>query len=155
MKDGFLILFVLFCTACNSGNKPAITSPNRLPASLVSNPATPEGMDAAAKNSKPTMDFTDTMHNFGAMNQGDVMEYDFAFTNNGKGTLIITDAVGSCGCTIPEYPHQPIEAGKNGIIKVKFNSKNKPGHQEKTVTLHSNALGGTRMLYIKADVNTP
>jgi hypothetical protein len=66
--------------------------------------------------------------------------------------LIINNASGSCGCTVPEYPHEPIAPGKSGVLKVKFHSADKLGHQEKSVIVTTNSSKGTHMLYIKADV---
>merc|ERR1712070_855742 len=77
----------------------------------------------------------------------------FAFTNTGKSDLTIMDARGSCGCTVPEYPkNTPIAPGATGEIKVVFDSSNKPGPQQKTVTLMANTENGREMLRIKAIV---
>ena len=146
----FVALVVL--TACNSNNQ---TNDNgRIPVSLVNNPRTANGMDNASAAMKPTMDFTDTVHQFGVIHQGEVVNYEFAFTNNGKSALIIRDASGSCGCTVPEYPHDPVQPGKSAILKVTFNSAGKQGSQEKSVTIHTNTLRGVHMLYIKGEVKT-
>jgi hypothetical protein len=98
------------------------------------------------------MDFKDTLHDFGNVKEGDIVEYDFAFVNNGRTPLIISNAEGSCGCTVPEYQHDPIAPGKGGEIKVRFNSKGKSGHQEKTVFITTNSKRGTHLLFIKAEV---
>lgn len=142
-------------SACSSNNTKDNTNKdnNQLPTSLVSNPRTAGGMDTVAAAMKPTMDFKDTLHEFGAIHEGEVVEYDFGFTNNGKTPLLITSASGSCGCTVPEYPREAIAPGKDGIMKVKFNSAGKNGHQDKSVTIHTNTVRGIQMLYIKADVN--
>ena len=148
------IIFVALValTACNSNNQ---TNDNgRIPVSIVNNPRTANGMDNASAAMKPTMDFTDTVHQFGVIHQGEVVNYEFAFTNNGKSALIIRDASGSCGCTVPEYPHDPVQPGKSAILKVTFNSAGKQGSQEKSVTIHTNTLRGVHMLYIKGEVKT-
>lgn len=93
----------------------------------------------------------DTM-NFGTIKQGEVVNYEFKFTNTGKEPLIITEAHGSCGCTVPEYPKEPIKPGGKGVIKVTFNSAGKSSMQIKTVTLSSNAKGGPKVLYVKGNV---
>ncbi|OSZ79623.1 hypothetical protein CAP35_08950 [Chitinophagaceae bacterium IBVUCB1] len=149
MKQLLLIAAITTLCACkeNSGN-----TDGKLSADLVNNPASAEGVDAKTLSELPTMDFTDTMHNFGNMKEGEVVTYDFEFKNNGKKPLIISSANGSCGCTAPDYPHDPIKPGETGIIKVKFNSAGKPNHQEKSVTISTNSARGTHMLYIKADV---
>ena len=60
-------------------------------------------------------------YNFGTIKQGDKVEYTFMFTNTGKEPLIISEAHGSCGCTVPEWPKQPIKKGEKGEVKVNFN----------------------------------
>lgn len=121
-------------------------------ADLVNNPASAEGVDKATLGELPTMDFDDTTHNFGNMQEGEVVTYDFDFKNNGKTPLIISSAKGSCGCTAPDFPRDPVKPGETGKITVKFNSAGKPNHQEKSVTIVTNSAKGTHMLYIKADV---
>ncbi len=80
------------------------------------------------------------------------MEYDFPFTNNGKGPLLITQATASCGCTAADYPRDPVPAGQTANMKVRFSSAGKSGHQEKSVTIVTNTTLGTQKLYIKAEV---
>ena len=151
MKKQFLIISIAVLAACNSEKKePA--SADKLSADLVNNPVSADGNNEQTLSEMPTMDFTDTTHNFGAMQEGEVVTYDFEFKNNGKKPLIISGAQGSCGCTAPDYPHKPIEPGATGNITVKFNCEGKQYHQEKSVTISTNSRRGTHMLYIKADV---
>jgi len=150
----YLIISLLAITACNNGKNNGTASRGSLPASMVNNPRSATGMDTVAAAMKPTMDFTDTLHNFGAMHANEVVEHDFTFTNNGKSPLIITSAFGSCGCTVPEYPRDAIAPGKSAIMKVTFNSAGKSGHQEKSVTIHANTVRTVHMLYIKADIES-
>lgn len=96
--------------------------------------------------------FSKTEHDFGVINEGDIVETTFSFKNTGKSELIITNAVGSCGCTVPEWPKEPIAAGENGLIKVKFNSQGKPNKQSKTITLTTNTANGKETVLIKAEV---
>jgi hypothetical protein len=101
----------------------------------------------------PVMSFERAEHDFGTINEGDVVETSFAFTNTGKSDLIILDARGSCGCTVPEYPkNSPIAPGETKEIKVKFDSANKPGNQTKTVTLTNNTKSGRDIIRIKTIV---
>lgn len=154
MRKYLFGILVLGLAACG-GQKPVNPQEedkNLLSTNLVSNPASANGTDSALMHTLATMDFKDTMHNFGTMREGETVFYDFEFTNNGKNPLIINNALGSCGCTVPEYPHEPIEPGKSAIMKVSFNSTDKQGHQEKSVTITTNSTRGTHMLYIKADV---
>ena len=149
----YLIISLLALGACNSGNnKPIADNSNKLPTSMVNNPHTADGMDNVAADMKPTMVFKDTVHDFGPIHEDEVVEYNFEFTNTGKTPLLITSATGSCGCTVPDYPHDAVAPGKSGVMKVTFNSAGKNGHQEKSVTIHANTLRNIHMLYIKSDV---
>jgi hypothetical protein len=106
-----------------------------------------------AQSDLPVMTFEKSEHDFGTINEGDVVETAFAFTNTGNSDLTILDARGSCGCTVPEYPkNTPIAPGETGEIKVKFDSANKPGNQLKTVTLTTNTARGRDILRIKTMV---
>ena len=80
------------------------------------------------------------------------MEYEFSFTNTGTAPLIIASAQGSCGCTVPDWPKEPIGIGEKASIKVKFDSKKKAGIQNKTVTLTANTFPKQTKLQIKANV---
>ena len=96
--------------------------------------------------------FSKTEHDFGVINEGDIVETTFSFKNTGKSELIITNAVGSCGCTVPEWPKEPISAGESGQIKVIFNSQGKPNKQSKTITLTTNTANGKETVLVKAEV---
>jgi len=91
-------------------------------------------------------------HDFGNINEGDKVSTAFTFTNTGNEPLIISSAKGSCGCTVPEWPKEPIAPGATGTIDVEFNSKNKPGRQTKTVTIQANTDPNPIRLKIKAEV---
>jgi hypothetical protein len=84
------------------------------------------------------MEFDETTFNFGTISQGEVAKHTFFFKNTGKSPLIIASAQGSCGCTIPIWPKDPIQPGQEGKIEVSFNSEFKSGPQEKMVTILAN-----------------
>jgi hypothetical protein len=90
-------------------------------------------------------------HDYGTIKQGGNGECEFKFTNNGKEPLVITNCQGSCGCTVPQCPKDPILPGKSGVIKVKYDT-NRPGAIYKTVTVNSNAKSGNVVLTIKGNV---
>ena len=75
----------------------------------------------------------------------------FKFTNTGNAPLIISNAKGSCGCTVPTWPKQPINPGEQGEIKVKY-ATNRVGPINKSVTVTSNAATPTKVLRIKGNV---
>ncbi|MBN8566479.1 MAG: DUF1573 domain-containing protein [Flavobacteriales bacterium] len=100
----------------------------------------------------PVMTFNKKEHDFGVINEGDKVETVFTFTNTGDADLLITNASGSCGCTVPEYPKEPIKPGKSGKMKVTFDSGGKPGMQQKSVNITANTVTGRDVLSIKANV---
>jgi hypothetical protein len=100
------------------------------------------------------MSFDKTVHDFGTINEGETVKTTFTFTNTGQTDLIIVDARGSCGCTVPNYPkNTPIAPGASGEILVSFDSSNKPNMQQKTVTISANTSSGRETLRIKAMVS--
>ena len=121
----------------------------------AANPATSavEASSAKAVSNAPVMTFDKTIHDFGTIQEGERVETIFTFTNTGKSDLVITDARGSCGCTVPEYPkNMPIAPGASANIRVSFDSSNKPNLQQKTVTITANTNTGRETIRIKAMV---
>jgi hypothetical protein len=100
----------------------------------------------------PVMKFEALEYNYGKIKQGEVVTKEFKFKNVGKSPLIISSAQGSCGCTVPEWPKDPIKPKGTGTIKVTFNSTHKSGLQDKTVTIKSNGKEETVVLHIKGEV---
>jgi len=96
--------------------------------------------------------FNEYEHDFGVMDEGDVVTYYFEFTNTGAEPLILDKCKGSCGCTVPQCPKNPIAPGETGSIEVKFNSKGKKNKQTKKVTVTANTDPVQTILTIKANV---
>lgn len=112
---------------------------------VLTNPATPP--------MAPTkIAFGDMVHDFGKIKQNSENNYQFKFINTGDKPLLITNAQGSCGCTVPDYPKEPIAPGKSGVIKVAYKPGMQEGKQEKTVTVTANTEPATTVLKIKAEV---
>jgi hypothetical protein len=76
---------------------------------------------------------------------------EFVFKNPGMLPLIISDVKSSCGCTVPDFPKQPIISGAEGKIKVTYDAKTE-GYFSKTITVYSNTDGGLTQLFIKGVV---
>lgn len=121
-------------------------------ATATAQPAKVSEPEVKPEGPLPTFAFAEENHDFGTINEGDVVEHIFEFENTGDAPLIISDAKGSCGCTVPEWPKEPIGIGEKGQIKVKFNSRKKPGIQNKTVTITANTYPKQTRIKIKADV---
>jgi len=111
-------------------------------------------MTLEAANDKPQFKFDVEEYNFGTIKSTGDVSYEFAFTNTGAEPLVITEAHGSCGCTVPLYPKEPIAKNQKAKIKVTFNPSGKFGTVEKTVTITSNAVQSPMVLRIKATIES-
>lgn len=101
----------------------------------------------------PVMTFDKLSHDFGTINEGDVVETVFTITNTGSSDLIILNARGSCGCTVPAYPKdQPIAPGDSAAVTVKFDSNNKPNANNRSVTFTTNTAKGREVVQIRTFV---
>lgn len=138
----------------------ANTPVNPAPVDPALNPINPmDPMANPAANQPPvpsgpptTISFKKMEHDFGNIKQDTENPYAFEFTNTGKNPLIITDAKGSCGCTVPEYPKEPIPPGGTGKIKVVYSPGKQEGSQVKNVTITANTEPQQTVLTIKANV---
>lgn len=145
-----VIVSFLTIAACSS-KKNSDVPENAINTDVVNNPAT-ASKSTDPKDNVPKYEFEKEEHDFGTITQGESVSYAFKFKNSGKGDLVIRSASGSCGCTVPEYPKDPIKPGQSGLINVTFNSEGKEGLQNKTVTLIANTIPNTYILSIKANV---
>lgn len=106
------------------------------------------GQAGVPKQNGPVLTWDKSTHDFGNIVQGDVVEHTFKFTNTGTEPLIITNVQVSCGCTTPKgWPRDPVMPGGTGELTVAFNSTGKMGAQTKPVTIISNAVNDTRLVF--------
>lgn len=99
----------------------------------------------------PEITFETIVIDYGTIEYNSNGDREFKFKNTGKEPLIITSATGSCGCTVPTAPKDPIKPGDTGVIKVHYDTK-RVGNFEKTVTVNSNGKNATIILKIKGTV---
>lgn len=131
MRKAILILSVFFSTFVVS--KAQVVLENN------SNPNSPEIV------------FDKDIHDFETIQQGGNGTYDFKFKNTGREPLVISNAKGSCGCTVPSWPKEPIKPGESSTIKVTYDTK-RLGAFTKTVTITSNAKTGQKIITIKGKI---
>ena len=121
-------------------------------ASAKNQAAAPAAKAATAPAAKgPQITWDKTVYEFGNIPQGVPATGTFKFTNTGTAPVILSDVKGSCGCTVPEWPKEPIMPGKTGIIKATYNAAN-PGAFNKSITVTANTENSTTVLFIKGDV---
>lgn len=125
-------------------NQGAIGKGN-IPGTNVTNPGIPEG-------SLTTIKYDEASYDFGVADEGTVVRHVYQFKNTGDQPLVISNAKGSCGCTVPTWPKQPIPPGATGEIAVEFNTKGKPGRQSKQVTVTANTNPTDTHLEIRGEV---
>lgn len=138
------LIFVLFAAA-------ALTACNQSKADKVADKAA-EAVPTELTEDAPVVKFEKEIYDFGVIEQGEKVTYDFKFTNTGKTPLIITDATATCGCTVPEFPKTPVKPGEGGTIKVVFDSTGKLGMQDKQITLVSNANPTPENLHLVGEI---
>ena len=115
--------------------------------------------------------FDKSTHDYGQIEKSANGECVFVFTNTGNQPLKISNAKGSCGCTVPQWPKEEIAPGSTGEIRVRYDTK-RVGVINKSVTIQSNAMnsdnitrakkdsdgkviGGTSTIRIKGEVKAP
>ncbi len=103
----------------------------------------------------PKIEFAKDVHDYGDVKNGGNGTCTFTFTNTGTEPLIIQSAKGSCGCTVPEWPTEPIAPGAKGTLTVKYDTK-RVGAISKSVTINSNAVNEpVKVVRIKGNVLPP
>jgi hypothetical protein len=136
--------------SCNTENKKE-ESTDTQEQSTVTVPAenTGEGEQAELLTS---IQFAESVHDFGTINEGLKVEHVFRFKNTGENPLVLKDARASCGCTVPEYTKDPIAPGEEGELKVIYDSSNKEGEIEKSVTVIANTEPAATELKVRAKI---
>ncbi len=97
------------------------------------------------------MTFNSKEVDYGTITQGANGVRKFPFINDGTEPLIIQSAKGSCGCTVPRYPKEPILPGESAEIEVRYDTK-RIGPFTKTVRMQTNAEAQPIVLTIKGKV---
>lgn len=147
------LTFLIFATACNDKDQNQRIDSNLLPANLVQNPRTAGKVSGDQLEQMAAMQFTDTIHHFGNVYSGEEVTHEFIFTNTGNSPLLISSVSTTCGCTIADYPKEPVLPGESGAIKTNYKpSSDQLGYEEKTISVLTNTSKGQYKLYIKAQI---
>ena len=100
-----------------------------------------------------TMKFDSDKHNFGELAEGVMVSYEFEFVNTGNKPIKISEVTASCGCTTPYWSKDEIQPGKKGKVKATYNTTNRPGPFNKSITVKSDATNKILVLFISGKVN--
>lgn len=147
MKNILIATSLLMLISCSNQQNETGVSTNEVNNS--------QSADGKTNGALPEVKFEEETHDFGRITQGEKVSFAFKFKNTGGSNLIISSASGSCGCTVPEWPKEPIKPGAEGKVNVIFSSEGKQGMVEKTVTLITNCEPSTKVLIIKANIIVP
>ncbi|MBW6483724.1 MAG: DUF1573 domain-containing protein [Vicingaceae bacterium] len=143
-------LIALSIIACTNEKESEIST------DLINNPSTASASNTEIdKDNLPFFEFEEDVKDFGQITQGESVRTVFKFRNVGKSNLLISSAQGSCGCTVPTWPKEPIKPGEYGNIEVVFNSEGKSGLQNKTITLVANTIPNTKVIALKGEIVAP
>jgi hypothetical protein len=148
MKSLFpaFVLF-LFLTSCGSNSNEA-----KEPAT-ISAAEGGSGTNALQDSTNwTTVQWTDSVQNFGKVTDGEKIIISFHFKNTGSKPLVITNVSASCGCTVPEKPEAPIAPGEEGVIKAEFNSSGRVGMASKYVNVSCNTATQNYTLLFEGEV---
>lgn len=98
--------------------------------------------------------FEKTSHSYGKFSaKSGAQKCEFTFTNTGDKPLLVTQAVASCGCTVPTFTKKPVMPGQTGKVNVTYNGAGKfPGHFRKTVTLRTNGTPEVVRLSVEGEM---
>ncbi len=163
-----LAIGCLAMTSCQSDGNSAVKDQARQElegasanAVSTSNPTSPTSIEtSAAEEVIPTgplttIEFAETKHEYGSIDQGEKAAHTFTFKNTGNEPLVLSNVKPSCGCTTPSWTKEPVAPGETGSIDVEFDSKGKSGKQTKTVTVTANTEPAKTVLTISGEVLKP
>ena len=162
--SAFLVVLSLSIIACQGDAKDArdqaqesIANTDGSVQPTSGDAATPVQNNPTPENQVPTgptttVQYEHTDFDFGSVKEGETVKHSYKFKNTGSEPLIISSAKGSCGCTVPKWPSEPIAPGATGQIDVEFDSKGKPGKQTKRVTVTANTVPAQMFLNITGNV---
>ena len=146
-----LIAIIFSFSECGQQSKKSPLVPdNALDPDMIKNPASAEGKQKDVK--LPEFSFKKEIYDFGTIKEGEKVSYSFTFENTGNADLLITDATASCGCTVPEFPKEPVPPGKSGVVNVVFDSAKKDGYQRKEIFVVANTIPNQKKLIITGTV---
>ncbi len=174
LKPFIFLLGLLFLVSCQNEQEssagetaPELTTTDaaddqmqtRTDADVAANHTATSTRPEAPRGGTTTIAFDSDIVDFGTIQDGEKVTHEFTFTNTGDEPLVISNARGSCGCTVPEWERNPVMPGETGSLTVEYDSTNKGGVggkvDTKFVTITANTTPATHRLTVRANVVKP
>jgi len=147
-----LLVVTIFTLAVSCLNKTDKEKSSELTASNV--PVAPTPSTAVVDESKLTsIQWLDSSKSMGTVTEGGTIKINYRFKNSGTKPLVIESVKPACGCTVADYPKEPIAPGQEGEITAEFDTKGREGVQKKNITVVANTRENTYTLYFDLTVN--
>lgn len=140
IKSSLLLAIVVMLTTTGCDHSPTESTQNHGAGQVVPD------------SEKPVLKFKEPLFRFKPVKEGEEVTHSFAFTNTGKSDLLISYASASCGCTVPEWPKEPIGPGESGVIKATFNTEGKQGKQNKKIVITANTKPELTEVHLEGEV---
>jgi hypothetical protein len=143
-------------TACN-GNEASDKRLEGIPtdgqsiSAIVRNPVSADATEVDTSQ-LARFSFAEEIFDFGEIDEGGVVQHTFSFTNTGAVALLISDVRSTCGCTVADWPRQPVAPGETGTIQARFDTRNKPGRQSKPIIITANTFPAQTRVYLEGFV---
>lgn len=147
-KQVFLVFSAGILISC--GQDKSNQNQEQVSPEIVNIDATASNVNATSKSGK--FQFEENNFDFGTINSGAEVVHVYKFKNVGDADIVISQVKGSCGCTSPQYPQNPVKPGEEGEIKVTFRSKGMAGQVVKDITILANTVPTTKILTISGEV---
>ena len=148
---GISLLFFFSCQNESSDRAmDEIKDPTGTYSDLIRMPISADGSLDTVNIAK--FEFDEKIKTFDDIKEGEKVEVEYKFRNVGNSPLLITSAKSTCGCTVPEFPKDPIAPGDSSSIKVKFDSENRPGFQTKPISILANTYPNKTVLTLEGRV---
>lgn len=150
-----VVIMGLMVMSCNNESASSASTGTTEEAGAVAasdNSVPTPAADAVPAGPTTTVEFAETKHDYGMIEQGEKVSHVFTFKNTGNEPLVLSNVKPSCGCTTPSWTKEPVAPGEEGEILVEFDSKGKSGKQTKTVTITANTEPAKTVLTITGEI---
>lgn len=158
MKKYAILFFTVVLASCGGNNDAKETNrvnndePNLSAELIEQKGSAEEPSETEGRIPEPFFSFSEEVWDFGVITEGEKVSHTFKFQNTGGAPLVISNVSTTCGCTVPQWPKDPIQPGEGSEIAVTFDSNGKAGNVTKDINIIANTNPVQKIIRIKAQV---